>query len=567
MKRNLKQKNIIEILVLIAVVVIVNGLSSLSYKRIDLTSDNRYTLTDITISTLESIEEVVYVQVYLEGEMPVGFARFKTAIHELLDEYKVYARRNVMFEFIDPYDAGDKKEQQALFKDLSEMGLEPVNIRMKEDKGNFSQKIVFPGAVVNYKGQKTVVNLLRNNPALNSEQNLDHSIEGIEYEFTSAIKKIIKVEFPFIAFVEGHGELDEYQTADITRELSEFYNIDRVVINGQNDILDQYDAIIIAKPTKAFSEADKYVIDQYVMQGGKVLWAIDKIHASMDSLSKGNTTLGLIHDLNIDDQLFKYHVRVNPVFVQDIQCVNIPVNMALAGQQPKWVPTPWIYSPILAPPAENPITKGLNMIKSEFLNSVDMVGDNDLVTGTVLLTTSPYSKTVQAPVLISLGDINKMPDESSFTAGQVPVAVLMEGTFESVYKNRIIKDFTKKTPERKYKETSTQTEMIVIADGDIMRNDVNYTPKGIMIRPLGIDKYTNKTYGNRQFVKNCVNYLCGEKELMQMRSRDFKIRMLDRTQATKKRIKWQLINVLLPLVLIVFAGFIFYFIRKKKYAA
>ena len=566
MKTNLKIKQIRNFILLVLSIILINVVVSKTFFRIDLTSDKRYTLSNTTKEILKNVDQPVFIQVYLDGELPYGFNRFKKAIEELLYEYKVLSGGNISFQFIDPYKVEDENQRKDFFKDLSEYGIEPVNIRLREKGGNYSEKIVYPGAVVNVGKKKTSLNLLRNNQALTAEVNLNLSIEGLEYEFTRAVKQLLRKEFPFIAFIEGHGELDEYQTADITSQLSEFYNIDRVIINGQLGILDVYDAIIIAQPKEKFPERDKFVIDQYVMNGGNILWLIDQVQVSMDSLAKGNTTLSLIKDLNLSDLLFKYHIRINPVLVQDIQCAQVPVNMALAGQSPKWVPAPWLYSPIIAPSNDHVITKGLNLLQTEFINYIDVIGGDDLVKKEILLSTSPYSRIVKVPALISLGDINKMPKEEEFNQSHLNLGVLIENEFTSAFENRIVNQYYPGQKVIDFKTKGSLSKMIVIADGDMIRNEVQQKSQGILILPLGRDKYSNQLFGNREFIKNCINYLCGEEELMNLKSREFVIRLLDKTKITAKRSTWQLFNLLFPVALIVLIGLSFVFIQKRKFS-
>lgn len=408
------------------------------------------------------------------------------------------------------------------------------------------------------------VNLLRNNPSLSSEQNLNHSIEGLEYQLIGSVKNVSADTIYKVAFIEGHGELDEYQVADITMELARFYNIDRGVIGGTPGILDDYSAIIIAKPESRFPEEDKFVIDQYIMNGGKVIWLIDAVQVSWDSLAYTSSTVGIYHPLNIEDQLFKYGVRINPTLIKDINSALIPVNIALAGEQPEFAPAPWLYFPLIIPPNDLSITRNINPVKLEFVNSVDTVGGNSDIRKTYLLHSSQYTSTVNTPCLISLEEVRRTPEEREFCQSFLPLAVLLEGEFESLFKNRMISEFAPSS-EYHFKSLSSSNRMIVVADGDIIRNDVRVTGDRIIPLPLDQDRYTQQFYGNKDFIVNCVNYLIDESDLMELRSRELKLRLLDRSKLNKHQASLKLINTIFPVILLILFGLVIWRIRKERF--
>jgi gliding-associated putative ABC transporter substrate-binding component GldG len=564
MKKSLKKQNIIQLIVALAIVMLVNYISSNTYFRLDLTADKRYTLSDATHEILDSLEDVIYIEIYLDGEMPIGFQRMQKSIHELMDEFRVIAGNNIQFQFVNPSQSSDQSKRNAIYQDLYERGLDPTNVKDRDEEGGLAEKILFPGAIMTFQEKETPINLLLNNPTLSADENLNNSIQSLEYMFIDAIRKITTKQRQRIAFIEGQGELNEFYTGDITNALNEYYDIDRVTIKDYVNILNPYDAIIIAGPTEQYTEKSKFIIDQYMMNGGKVLWFIESVKISMDSISNGQASFALINDVNLNDQLFKYGVRVNPNVIEDIQCAVIPINTAIAGAQAKFAPAPWLYFPLLVSSNNNPITKNLNMIKSEFPSVIDFVGDSQEVKKEVILSSSYNSKVLNVPLLVSLAQVREMPDPQTFNNPNNPVAVSLEGRFESVFQNRIINDYTSGL-EFDYKKRSVPTKMIVVSDADIIRNDVKQRADGVFISPLGYDRFTKQTYGNKAFVMNAVHYLIDESGILDMRSREFKLRILDKQKVLKEKVRWQLINTVLPIVFILIFAIVIAYLRKRKY--
>ena len=564
MKKNLKKQNIIQLTLALIIVLLINYISSNAYFRLDLTADKRYTLNKSSREILDSLNDIVYIEIYLDGEMPVGFQRMQKSVRELMDEFRVIANDNIQFSFINPSESADQKKRNVLFQDLYDRGLNPTNVKDRDNEGGMAEKMLFPGAIIAYQGKETPVNLLKNNPGLSADENLNNSIESLEYEFIDAIRKITVKQRKRIAFIEGQGELDEFQTGDITKALSEYYDIDRVTIKDFITILEPYDAIIIAGPTEEYTEKSKFIIDQYLMKGGRILWLIDAVKADMDSLSTGSATFAFYNDPNLGDQLFKYGVRVNPDIIQDIQCAVIPVNTAITGNQPRFAPAPWVYFPLLNPPSNNPITKNLNMIKAEFPSVIDTVGNNPDIRKKIILTSSQNCRVLTVPQLVSLEQVREQIDPYTFNQSYKPVALLLEGKFESVFTNRLINEYTGNQPFE-FKNKSLPTQMIVISDADIIRNDVRQRADGVFLSPLGYDRYTKQSFGNKEFVMNTVHYLVEKNGILDIRSRDFKLRLLDKSKLITKKTKWQLINTVLPVVSILLFGFILLYIRKRKY--
>ncbi|NOQ27446.1 MAG: gliding motility-associated ABC transporter substrate-binding protein GldG [Bacteroidales bacterium] len=564
MKQNLKTQNLTQLIIALIIILFVNYISSNKYFRLDLTTDKRYTLSKATHEILDSLNDAIYIEIYLDGEMPIGFQRMQKSVHELMDEFRVIAGSNIQYQFVNPSKSNDESKRNAIYQDLYERGLNPTNVKDRDEEGGLAEKILFPGAFITYKDFETPVNLLVNNPGLSADVNLNNSIQSLEYEFVSAISKIIATKRKKIAFVEGQGELDEFYTGDITKSLNEYYDIDRVTIKEYPKILDSYDAVIIAGPTKEYSEKSKFIVDQYIMNGGKVLWFVESVNISMDSLSTGGATFALMNDVNLGDQLFKYGVRINPNIIQDYQCAVIPINSAISGAQPKFVPAPWLYFPLLNAPENNPITKNLNMIKSEFPSPIDIVGNNSDVKNKIILSSSINSKVLKVPLLVSLNQLSETPEPNDFNQGNKPIAVILEGQFESVFKNRLTKEYTVGV-DFNVKEKSEPTKMIVVSDVEIIKNEIKHRADGLFISPLGYDRYTKQTYGNKEFVMNAVHYLVDESGILDIRSREFKLRTLNKSKISEEKIKWKIINTVLPIVFILLFAIAMAYIRKRKY--
>jgi ABC-2 type transport system permease protein len=366
-----------------------------------------------------------------------------------------------------------------------------------------------------------------------------------------------------VAFIEGHGEIPEIETADITMNLARFFTIDRGVIGGKPGVLDKYAAVIIAGPEKVFNESDKLVLDQYIMNGGKVLWLIDEVAVNSDSLVYGET-VGLYRPLNIEDQLFRYGARINPAIVQDIECVQIRLMVMSGGTRQQVVPAPWVYYPLLKPSANHPITRNLNRVEGEFVNYIDTVGLDPAIRKSILLSTSEFSRTISPPVMISLKEAELIPAEKDFNKANLPVAVLLEGIFPSAFKNRMVGNLTDDKNLR-IRSESKETRMIVIADADIIRNEVKRSGSNETPLTLGKDKYTEQLYGNRDFLINCLNWLVDKNGIMELRSRELRLRLLNAQMIKSERFKWQMINIAGPIIIVILAALLYSYFRRKKY--
>lgn len=548
------------LIAMLVFLVLINVISTRVFQRFDLTSENRYSLTDATTNQLETLDDIVFVRVYLEGDLPPEYKRLRDATQEILDEFRAYAQGNLEYEFIDPSASPDEKERVNVYRNLTEQGLQYNSVRFKEgDK--VSEKIIFPGAIFSYQGREIPVQILKSRLGADEEVMVNNSIQQLEYEFASTIAKVTRTSPKNIAFIKGHGELNEFELADMVNGLLDLYNVEQVEIDGQLNALKTFDAAVIAKPQEAFSEKDKFILDQFIMKGGKAIWLVEPVYASMDSLQKKSTTLAIPKQLNLEDQLFKYGVRINTNLIMDLQALPLPVVTSYVGNQPKQEFFPWYYFPLLMSNSDHPIVKNMDAIKTEFVSTIDTVG-NPGIKKSILLTSSPYSKVVRTPVRVSLNMLREEPDERQFSKGPQPVAVLLEGKFPSNFSGRIPPQIAN-DPNIAFKEESIENQMIVISDGDIIRNE--YRPGTEQIRPLGYYKFTNRIYSNKDFLMNCFNYLLDDSGLIESRTKEFKIRLLDPEKSKRERNQWQATNTALPIILIVVYGIVHFYVRRKKY--
>ena len=537
------------------IILMLNFISGFVFFRFDLTTDKRYTLTPSTVTMLNNLDDVVFIKIYLDGDLPVGFKRLKNAVKETLDEFRVYSKENIQYEFINPSESSDKNTRSEIYRQLYNKGLNPVNLEDKDDEGGVTKKIIYPGALISFRNEEIPVNFLKNNQAHSAEQNLNNSIQDIEYEFLNGIKKASLKEKKSIAFIEGHGELNKYEVEDAAIALLDFFKVKRVRLNGLLGSLKDFDAIIIAKPDSGFSDKDKFIIDQFIMRGGRVLWLLDNVNVTMDSLSSTNNTMAMIQELGLGEMLFKYGCRINYDLVQDIQCAQIPINTAIAGTPPQWTPSPWPYFPVLISLSQHPVVKNLNVIRTEFLSSIDTVGEDPDIKKEILLTTSKYSKSFSAPVRVSLDLLKQKPDIREFSSSNIPICVLLEGKFTSFFKNyeQILPQEFLESKDIGYKNKGEYSRMIVFSDGDIIKNLVRKKEDKFFSMPLGTDPWFSKIFyaGNKEFIINAMNYLLDEDGTMLVRTRELELRLLDKAKVNEQKYSWQALNILLPVLIII----------------
>lgn len=557
MVRNLQK--VIFIVIPVAVIIA----SFFVFFRIDLTTEKRYSIAPQTKKMMRQIDAPLEVVVYLDGDLNPGFLRLKKSVGELLHELSVYSNKAIHIRYENPSIANSVELRESKYAELESRGLIPTAVYERDKEGKSIRKIVFPWVEISYKNNKLPVGLLKNIRGNSGEQNLNISIENLEFEITDAIRRLVNTKVRKIAFIEGHGELSEAETFDISKSLSRYFQIDRGVIGTDASILNEYQAIIIAKPTLPFSETEKYIIDQYIMHGGRVLWLLDGVRIARENLSVSGLSPAMELDMNLNDQLFRYGVRINPVLLQDVQCAQVPVNIAPPGEVPQFEPTPWFFAPILLTSTEHPVTRNITEVRSEFSSSIDLVGENKRLNYNLLLATSDNTHIVSTPATIDLGQLPDPKDAAYFNAAYVPVAVSLEGVFESNFANRITpKELINTLPKR---SESLKTRQIIVADGDIIRNETNGIASDSTTVPLGFDRYMNQQFGNKEFILNAVLYLTDSEGWMQLRSRTLKLRLLNKKITTNDRLYWQLLNVGVPVLLLLIFGVGYQWFRKRKY--
>lgn len=572
-RKNLKRSHWLEMGVTVLIVLSVNVIDHFIYARLDLTSEKRYTLSDSTKLMLKAIDEPLLYRVYLDGDMPADFKRLQNETKEMLNQLRAY-NRNVSYEFVNPNNFGSDEERRVFFRKLSEKGIQPAQVQMKGDNG-VTNLMLLPAADVFYKGRETTVQLLQNQQYVGQADLLNNSIQNLEYALTSPVRSMSQGIKQSIGFLQGQGELSGGVLYDIQRALQEFYSLDYVTIDGQIQSLtshrknskdstyrfsNKFDLLIVAKPTETFSEKDLFILDQYIMYGGKVLWLIDPLNAEIDSLATHGQMLATRYPLGLDEMLFNYGVRVNPNVLMDIRCRPIPLPVSIVGDKPQYRFCPWYYFPEIVPLSEHPIVRNLDLIKTDFVSSIDLI-DND-IKKTILLTTSEYTRVKNAPAIIDMNDARMEPDQRLYNKSHLPVAVLLEGEFKSTWRNRLTPELMEQDAIG-YREVSDPTKMIVISDGDIIKN--RFDAEKEIIYPVGYDSYTRTLYANKELILNAVNYLVGDKGLMDSRSRNITLRKLDENKTHERRSFYQVINIIVPLLLLGAAAAVITIVRKKKY--
>ncbi len=561
--RKNKQRDLTRLALSIVLIILCNYVGSFLFKRFDLTSEKRYTLSPESKAIAKNIKTLAFFKVYLNGKLPAGFVRLRDEMKEMLDEFNAYSGGNVQYQFIDPTTLGDNKD---VFHQLYENGLVPFNLQVKASSGT-AEQIIWPGAMLNYAGRDMPINILQTQMDADPETQLNNSIEALEYNIDNAFHKIDLKMRPIVAFLQGQGEPDSLHLAGAINALSEYYDVRLLPINHQLNGLQLCKALIIAKPMQAIDDKDAYIIDQFIMRGGKVLWLIDPMYAPMDSLSRNGVTIAFKTELNIDDQLFRYGVRLNSNLVLDLQSSAIPLNSSLPGQQARIKLYPWFYEPLVSATGNNPIVRNLNLVEFKYASTLDTIQQPG-IKKTILLTTSKATRLLNAPARISFDIVRMQPDEKQFDQGFQPLAVLLEGKFTSAFKDRL-----NMSPDTlkllKYQDVSVNTSMIVVSDGDVVINEVERGKN--QAYPLGYDGYTYKVtqqiYGNKDFIVNCMNYLCGDSALLSVRTKQLKLRLLDREKASKYKTQWELINMGVPIGIITLLGIVLAYMRKRKYAS
>ncbi len=568
--KKIRNQNIIQLIAVLAIIVAINIIAQFYFGRFDLTTEKRFSVSPTTKKIVENIDDFVSIKVYLKGDLPPNFQRLSNSTRELLDEFRAY-NKNIIYEFINPSESENKKERFKLYKQLAKEGLAYYNVPV-ETKDGFAQKTVFPSMSISY-GDKTIpVNLLVSSRKVPTDADLNKSVQNLELNMVNALRKITHNKIPKIVFTTGHGELDNYHTGDLAYELSQTYDVGQIDFNDKlgslmhrtmidsthSKMIPSYDLVIIAKPQKPFSTKALFLLDQYIMHGGKIVWALDNVKANMDSLRYSTSTLGMPMDLHLNEILFKYGARINSNLILNRNAMEIGTAEGTLR--------PWDFFPIAIPVKGNIITENLNAVSTHFVSSIDMVGSS-AIKKTPLLRTANHSRIMPSPVLIDLVNIiYRTPNPALYNKKGQNIAILLEGKFSSIFENRIIDPrimANKQLFDIKYK--SPETSQLVISDGSIIENQVMQTASGIVPYPLGYDRYSKKMYDNRKFILNAINYMLGDKALIHLRNKQYKIRLLNKTKISNKRIKWQLINTVIPIGIIILLGLIIGIARKSKY--
>lgn len=541
--------------IVLMLLLIINMLAQDYFFRLDLTEDKRYSIADASRKMLQELDDVVYVDVYLEGEVPAGFKRLQRSIRETLEEFRSYAGANVQYTFIDPSTASSQAGRNEFYRSLAERGIQPTNI-FDTDRGSRTERMVFPGAIISYGGQERGVMLLRGNQAASAEEKLNQSVEEVEYALASTIQELAQDRRFRIGWITGHGEPVGKEVSSIRTAIQEKYILEEVHLSTTQN-LQAYDAIMLVKPQEGFSEQEKYVLDQYLMQGGKGLFFIETVQVNMEEAG-GEGTMAVPYSLNLDDLFFRYGLRINQNLVQDLSSGAYPVVVGNMGDQPQMRMMRWPFFPVLNNYGASPIVRNLDATYSKFASTIDTVKAEGVHKRPLILT-SQYTRTFSAPLRVSVNDLRRELNPAQYNEGSKPVAYLLEGLFSSLYRNRFLPEGIN---EEGFLEEG-QTKLITVADGDFAVNEINYRTGESY--PLGFAPFTQQTFANQDFVMNSLAYLTNENGLIVARNKEVQIRPLDPIQAEEERLFWQVLNLAGPVLLIIILGIVFNYWRRRRY--
>lgn len=555
-------------LFIVAVVVLVNFIASQWHTRLDLTSEKRYTISNATRNLLTSLDAPVTVTVLLDGDLPAGFKKLQGSTKDMLQEFKEIAGNNIQYFFRRPGENLDDTAKAILIDSLHQMGINATNVRAQTKKGEGEeQRLVYPGIIVEYKDRVTGVDLLKGQSSVDGINSLNNAEALLEYKLANTIDKVKQDSVPVVGFLTGNGEPQNYEVYDIIQNtIKPNYGFSILPIDSVPVIPGFFEAMLIVKPQHGFTESQKLKIDQYVMRGGKVFWLIDKLFATQDSLRRSEGSfIAFDMNLNLDDILFKYGVRINSDIVQDLNSTEIPQIVGSLGDRPQIELLPWTYFPLLTSTNNNPISKNLDYVLSQFPQSIDTVKSPG-INKTILLATSPLSRIVNTPARVELNSAKTKEDIKTFTSSNIPVAVLLEGQFNSLYTNRI-SEATKDSLANMYKapfvaSNAQSNKMIVVSDGDIVTN--TFSQKNGPLQ-MGQNEYTNYVYANKEFFLNCMEYLVGNAGILETRGKDYTLRLLDKKKIDEGKSTWQMINLLLPSAFIILFALVYGYVKKRKY--
>ncbi len=567
-KRKQQQRQaLLRLLILVAILVCCNILAVRFHHKLDLTAEKRFTLSPVTRNMLQEMKDVAVVTVYLQGEgFPAGLQRLQDATRERLQSFREISDNRVVFRFIDPLEGKDENEKMAMYKQLSDKGILPAGINVSKDE-KYTQQMIFPYALVAYSGREMTVRLLENSSGVINPAVISSSESQLEYKLANAIHMLSFPDKPRVGYLVGHGQPLGPETYDMLTTLAQYYHVDTIDIHDTYYIPSPVRTLIINRPIQPFDDKEKFKIDQYVMMGGRVLWNLDMLHTPMDSLMRSQQFLAMNYDLNLDDILFRYGVRVNANLIEDIQCNTIPVVNPSSDDRADITLHNWIYFPVFTPSSRHPIVKNMDAVMSVFANSIDTIA-NPEIRKTILLESSKYSRVAPSPVRVNLAMLRFQPRPELFNKPHQPVAVLLEGPFSSIFRNRLHPDFLRilqDSLKRPFKpQADSSGSMIVISDGDMFLNDFD-TRRGPS--EMGYWKFASPPamFANKTFFLNCVEYLTDPSSLLEARSRDTRLRLLDAGRVQQEKNKWVFVNVGAPVALVLVFASVYMFFRKRKY--
>jgi gliding-associated putative ABC transporter substrate-binding component GldG len=538
-------------LLLLISLLIINICTQSIYKRIDVTEDHRFTLSETSKNIISKVNEPLFITVYLEGDFPSEFKRLQLETRQHLEELTA---ENALIKF--KFETPDQ-QQDALIK----RGMIPSKLTV-EEAGKFSEAIIFPWAEISYEKKLSIVSLLPTAIVSSQDEQLQKAIENLEYSFSNAINSITQTAQKKVAVISGNGELEDIYLYSFLSEVAKKYRLGKITLdsvstNPQETLkkMSAFDLAIIAKPTQKFTAKEKFTLDQFITNGGKTLWMIDNVQADLDSLFTNGKMLAYPRDLNLTNLLFTYGVRINTTLIKDLYAAEIPLATGIIGNQPQFQNLEWLYHPLVRGNPNHAITKNISPVRLQFANSIDTLKNN--IKKTPLLVSSLLTRKIGTPNFIELASISDRVLESDYQSGKQLFAVLLEGDFNSAYKNRV-----KPFQTKRYKEQATNNKMILVADGDIVKNQI------LKEQPVDLnkDKWTHQQFGNKDFLLNAVDYLLDDSGIIQLRNKTLQIKLLDKQKAFKERLFWQFLNVVLPLMILLVFGIVFKILRNRKYA-
>lgn len=558
-------KDFINFGLIVGIIIAINVIGQYVYEIWDFTEEKRYTLTDATKKLLDEVDETVYIRILLDGKLQAGFKRLKQSTVELLKDFKS-ENGLIEYDFEDPT-AGSAEKSNARKEELTELGIYPTNLRINSGDET-SERLIYPYAMINIGDRYTAVNLLESQGVdVTGELALNNSVSLLEYKFADAIQKLFDIEKPNILITEGNGELEPQQTAALENLLAPSYDVGRINTENINLLDESIDLLIIAGPTEEISQKSQFLIDQYIMKGGHVLWLIDYLNASLDSISKYENFIPNTYPIGIEDMLFNYGARIQPNLILDLESTRIPQVVGVAGGNPQTELVQYYYHPLIAPKSENPIVKNIDRVNMFFPSTIDTIRTKTNVNKEIILSTSEYSRFQIAPMRLNFEMLRYEPDPANFDKGPQPVAVLLEGQFESLFNNRVSERMETMLQDigQDFKSESAPAKMIIVSDADFTKN--LYNPSNNRISPIGYNNWEKFTFkGNQQFIYNCIEYLLDDRGLIEARGKEVKLRMLDKVKIQDERTKWQLINIGLPLVFLLIIGLIYNFLRRRRFS-